>query len=75
MKMFVLMPSDEAAQGGSYPMVACDDEDFAADRQDVHHHVTLIYSEKDQIYIEGLEVGGKYYDGQGWQWWRANDRF
>lgn len=73
MKMFVLIPPVEMAEGGSYPLVACDDAGFAEGRNDVEEYTALIYSDEDLTTISALEVGGKHYDGQGWQWWRAND--
>lgn len=74
MKMFVLIPPERLAQKGAYPLVACDDEAFA-DRSDVdaEYYTAYITGEGEEVYIDALEVNGKYTDESGWVWIRAYD--
>ena len=74
MKMFVLIPPQRLADTGAIPLVACDNEEFAATHPSVEHYEAFIYSDEDKKDVDGLKLGQSFYDESGWYWKRANDR-
>lgn len=74
MKMFVVIPPQRLADTGAIPLVACDNEEFAATHPSVEYYEALMYDALDKIGVDDLGVGQHFYDQSGWYWKRANDR-
>lgn len=73
MKMFILVPPQHRAYKGSFPLVACDNEDWAETHKFVEYWGAYSSTQADDFAIMNLEVDESHTDASGWKWTRVFD--